>query len=287
MISQFPKISIVTPSFNQGQYLESTILSVIGQSYPNLEYIIMDGGSTDNSTEIIRKYEKYLYHWESSKDKGQSDAINKGFARATGEIFAWINSDDMYLPNVFHDVSLHFKKNEASDILVGESLFMNSQKHQASMSNVSACSISDSIELVDYLVQPAIFWRGKVWDDVGPLNSELSYCMDWDWFIRAKEKGYNFTYFDKCLSIYRLHDAHKTGIGGEKREKEIAQVYKKYVSPEMAKAYNRSKSDSQLIYAMRIVKHLIPFSRKIKDVIMNRLFYSELDIQQYRAMLRM
>src|SRR5204863_8863247 len=94
----FEKITIVTPSYNQGRCLEQTILSVIGQQYPNLEYIIMDGGSTDESVEIIKKYERHLAHWESEKDRGQAHAINKGFALATGTIFGWVNSDDFYLP---------------------------------------------------------------------------------------------------------------------------------------------------------------------------------------------
>ena len=112
----FPKISIVTPSFNQGEYLEETILSVIGQNYPNLEYIIIDGGSKDNSVEIIKKYEKYLTYWVSENDEGQSDAINKGFKIATGDIFGWLNSDDLFMPNVFNNIiSL---KPKSSDFLM-------------------------------------------------------------------------------------------------------------------------------------------------------------------------
>ena len=99
------KITIVTPSYNQGRFLEQTILSVVGQQYPNLEYIIMDGGSTDNSVEIIKKYESHLAHWESEKDSGQAHALNKGFALATGTIFGWLNSDDYYLPGTLSFVA--------------------------------------------------------------------------------------------------------------------------------------------------------------------------------------
>jgi len=107
--NNIPKISIITPSYNHGKYLEKTILSVIGQNYPNLEYIIMDGGSTDGSVEIIKKYESHIYHWESRKDDGQAHAINIGFSKATGDIIAWLNSDDMYLPGTLQYVSEVFE----------------------------------------------------------------------------------------------------------------------------------------------------------------------------------
>src|SRR5512134_129792 len=114
-----PKISIVTPSFNQGKYLERTIRSVIEQDYPNLEYIIIDGGSTDESVEIIRKYEKHLAYWVSEPDRGQSHAINKGFDRATGEIFGWLNSDDWYVPGALKAVAEAFAANPEAGAVVG------------------------------------------------------------------------------------------------------------------------------------------------------------------------
>ena len=117
--SLFPKISIVTPSYNQVKFLERTILSILNQNYPNLEYIIIDGGSTDGSVEIIKKYEKYLACWVSEKDKGQSDAINKGFKKASGDIIAWQNSDDIYLPGVFEKVALLFSKRKDMDVVFG------------------------------------------------------------------------------------------------------------------------------------------------------------------------
>ena len=115
-----PKISIVMPSYNQVEFIERSILSVLNQNYPNIELIIIDGGSTDATIDIIKKYEKSIAFWVSEKDQGQSDALNKGFKRCTGEIYGWLNSDDVYLPNVFKSVSLAFKKNQNKKIIFGD-----------------------------------------------------------------------------------------------------------------------------------------------------------------------
>ena len=116
---KFPKITIVTPSFNQSKFLERTIISVLNQNYPNMEYIIIDGGSTDGSVDIIKKYEKYLTFWCSEKDKGQSDAINKGFEHGTGEIYAYLNSDDLFLPGTLQYIAEAFKSNKNYDLIYG------------------------------------------------------------------------------------------------------------------------------------------------------------------------
>lgn len=124
MSNELPKISIVTPSFNQGKYLEKTILSVLEQDYPNLEYIIIDGGSTDNSVEIIKKYEKHLAYWVSEPDRGQSHAINKGFGHATGEILGWLNSDDYYAPGAPQAIAEAFLANPDVGAIVGAGEFL-------------------------------------------------------------------------------------------------------------------------------------------------------------------
>ena len=125
----FPKISVVTPSFNQAEYLERTILSVLNQNYPNLEYIILDGGSTDGSVEIIKKYEKYLHHWVSQKDKGQTDAINRGLKMATGEWLTFQNSDDVFAQNAFSTLVKAIKKHPKVNVFFGNFLFIDEHDH--------------------------------------------------------------------------------------------------------------------------------------------------------------
>ena len=226
-MSNPPKITIVTPSYNQGQYLEETIQSVLGQCYPNLEYIIMDGGSTDNSVEIIRKYEKHLAYWVSGPDGGQSTAINTGFARSTGDILAWLNSDDTYLPG-----ALRFAA-EQIDVRQPEMLFGNCVHLRE---GTAYCQGSDIVWMhrvldlgqISYIVQPSAFWTRSAWEKTGHLRDALVYSMDWDWFLRARQVGISFRPVQRYLSRYRLHSEHKTNAGGQERRAELAAIYEEY-----------------------------------------------------------
>jgi glycosyltransferase involved in cell wall biosynthesis len=245
-----PKISVITPSFNQGQFLEETILSVLNQNYPNLEYIIMDGGSTDNSVEIIKKYASQITYWQSSKDKGQSDAINKGFAMATGDILCWLNSDDYYLPGTLDFVAKNIDCNR-KEILFGEVNHYKESDGSYLMSNVSNKLKNYRLELYDYIIQPGSFWTKSTWEATGILNNSLHFVFDWDWFLKAKKNGTTFTYTDHVMSVYRIHEAHKTGTGGQKRLKEIEHILKTYSNQKILNAYifmreERAKVDAVL-----------------------------------------
>ena len=225
-----PKITIVTPSYNQGQFLDDTIQSVLGQGYPNLEYIVMDGGSTDNSVEVIKKHEKHLAHWVSAKDGGQAAAINAGFARATGDILGWLNSDDMYLPGVLSFVAERLDTTQ-QQIIFGNCIHLTENEARSYGSNVARAHKAGALTRHDYIIQPSAFWTKNTWDIIGPLDESLHYSFDWDWFLRAKQAGVAFTVVDKYLSVYRLHEAHKTGTGGSKRQTELAEVYRRYAGP--------------------------------------------------------
>ena len=223
----WPRISIVTPSFNQGQFIEETITSVIGQDYPDLEFIIMDGGSSDRTVEIIKKYERHIHHWQSEPDGGQAAAINAGFARSSGEILAWLNSDDFYLPGTLRAVAAQLDASRAQ-ILLGNCFHFWQDEARANGSDVVRHHANSNLLLWDYIIQPSSFWTRGAWQQTGALNENLNFAFDWEWFIRCQKAGVEFLTCQKYLSAYRFHGAHKTGTGGEKRYDEIAEIYKRY-----------------------------------------------------------
>lgn len=227
MVNNFPKISVITPSFNQGQFIEETILSVLQQGYPNLEYIIMDGGSNDNTVDIIKKHEKHVAYWQSAKDKGQADAINQGFRKATGDILCWLNSDDFLMPGAL--LAVAEKLNPANEeIFAGNCFHFKENSAMAYGSDVQEASANYHITDYDFYIQPSSFWTRKAWEKAGELDLEMHYCFDWEWFIRAEEKGVKSIFTNKYLSAYRIHEAHKSGSGAGKRIEEIKKIYARY-----------------------------------------------------------
>lgn len=252
----YPKISVITPSYYQGQFIEETILSVIGQNYPNLEYIIVDGGSTDNTVEIIKKYESKISYWVSEKDNGQSHAINKGFEKATGDIFCWLNSDDMYMSGCLKYISERFL-DHTEGIVFGNCLhFTEGEEGLTSYgSDVVNMSRNTALNNRDFIIQPSSFWSREAWNLTGPLNESMSFAFDWEWFLRAERKGIRFSALSKCLSLYRSHVEHKTGSGGKKRQLEILALYKEY-SPKYAALYEMlmNQEELSLTFKARIKK---------------------------------
>lgn len=232
-MKDFPKISVITPSYNQAEYLETTILSVLGQCYPNLEYIVMDGGSTDGSVEIIRRYEGQLAYWQSGKDGGQSAAINAGFARATGDILCWLNSDDFYFPGtLLHVVEM---MSRGVDFVYGK-CFSFWEGGGRTLVNDPPEFDKERLSLEACIVQPSSFWTRELWEKTGELNGQLHYAFDWEWQLRAAEKG-KFVKTRRILSAYRFHEAHKSHGGVVKRREEILRVVEKHGSERARKAY--------------------------------------------------
>lgn len=225
MITQ-NKISIITPSYNQGHFIEQTIDSILSQGYENLEYIIMDGGSTDNTVEVIKKYEKHITHWESVKDKGQSDAINKGFKMVTGDIINWLNSDDYYEPGALHHVAEAFS-NPKTNVFCGRSKVFGIPKPYISNGTDIYNSLEKTIGWAR-IDQPETFFRKSVIDSIGLLDPQLHYCMDKELWLR-----YLFLYgmqgiveSDKLLVHFRIHGDSKTNNFQELFKAETDNIFK-------------------------------------------------------------
>jgi glycosyltransferase involved in cell wall biosynthesis len=203
-----PKISIITPSYNQARFLEDTIRSVLDQNYPNLEFIIIDGGSTDGSVEIIKRYHDRLFFWESKPDDGQYNAINKGFDKSTGEIMAWLCSDDTYHPGTLNFVGRFFLGNPHVDIILGGWDYIDSRGNVL-WTEYGKYNRKEFLHGVGRVGQPAVFWRRKVYETIGPLSEEFSHWMDGEYFLRMGTK-FKFHEVRRVLATYRLHPGSKS-----------------------------------------------------------------------------
>ena len=235
--SSLPRISIVTPSFNQVAFIEQTILSVLGQGYDNLEYFVFDGGSTDGTVDVLRKYDGRITYWQSQRDEGQAAAINAGLARATGDIVGWLNSDDYYLPKTLATVAARLDPSRPQ-LLGGNCVQLYQESGGIGGSDVPGRRLAQDLRLADYLIQPATFWTASAWKTVGPLTTALHYAFDWEWFIRAEQQGVEILTTADYLAVYRFHDAHKTGTGGERRLDELRGIYRKYSTDSYARMFD-------------------------------------------------
>jgi glycosyltransferase involved in cell wall biosynthesis len=201
----WPRISIVTPSYNQGRYIEETIRSILLQGYPNLEYIIVDGCSTDGAVDCIKKYERWLTSWVSARDDGQPDAINKGFAQASGEILQWINSDDVLQPGALQAIGGAF---DGSSLIAGKVInFDRDTEIELSNRGLTALNLLDGTAVFQ---QPGIWLAASRVRDLIPIPVDFQYTFDWMYTILYLEKWPTVQYIDTALVKFRLHDASKT-----------------------------------------------------------------------------
>ena len=200
-------ISIITPSFNQAAYLEQTILSVLNQDIPSLQYIIIDGNSTDGSQEIIRKYEKRLAYWVSEPDCGQADAINKGLARAEGEIVAWLNSDDYYLPGCLATVIAAFAQNPDAGLIFGDVLSVDADSRPINLMRYSSWGLSD-LMCFRIIGQPGVFFQQSIIKKAGLLDASYQYLLDHQYWIRIARIA-PIQHLPKTLAAARFHPAAK------------------------------------------------------------------------------
>lgn len=209
----WPKISIVTPSRNQGEYIEETIRSVLLQGYPNLEYIVIDGGSTDGSVDIIKKYEPWIAYWESEPDRGQAHAINKGFERAAGDLLSWLNSDDVLLPGALAAVA-NFWVQQPDDIVLGDmEVFHDGQGdyRRVHFSSVTLAKLMQPWSSMPVWNQPGTFVPRALHCAVDELDEGLHYAFDWDWICRLVQQA-GVRHLDRSVVRFRLHDESKTSV---------------------------------------------------------------------------
>lgn len=245
--SSWPRISIVTPSYNQGQFIEETIRSVLLQGYPNLEYIIIDGGSTDNSVEIIKKYEEHLTYWVSEPDEGLYDAINKGFSRATGEIMAWSNSDDLYVPWTFRTVAEIFNKFEFVNWITGiptsynvlGSLVDGAGRYHIYSKKFIKKGFYGPIG--PWIQQQSTFWRRELWEKAGGrMNASYDYAGDFELWKRFSNHDYLFTVTavlggfrhqpnQKTAQIGRYYDEISDSLSNKKVKKVKLMLYNTFI----------------------------------------------------------
>lgn len=205
-----PTISIVTPSYEQGRYLERTIYSVLNQSYPKLEYVVQDGGSSDETLQVLKHFGESLSHWASEPDDGQADAINRGFAHTSGEIMAYLNSDDLLLPGSLAYVARYFARHPKVDVVYGHRLLID--EHDGQIGTwVLPRHDDQTLTFADYIPQETLFWRREVWERTGgKIDTSFKFAVDWDLLLRFREAGARMVRLPRFLGAFRVHAEQKT-----------------------------------------------------------------------------
>lgn len=204
-----PRISIITPSYQQAPFLERTLESVLGQKYPELEYLVLDGGSTDGSREILEKHADRLTWWRSERDNGQAAAVAEGLARTTGDIMAWINSDDVYLPGALDFVAHYFQTHPEVDVVYGHRILIDSADWEVGRW-VLPPHDPRVLRWVDYVPQESMFWRRGIYEKAGGLDPSLGFAMDWDLLLRFQKAGARIVRLPYYYSAFRVHEAQKS-----------------------------------------------------------------------------
>jgi glycosyltransferase involved in cell wall biosynthesis len=221
-----PLVSIITPSYNQADFLEETVLSVLDQDYQNLEYIIVDGGSTDGSLEIIKKYSDQLAWWVSEPDRGQTDAINKGFAKANGEILAWLNSDDTYLSGAVSEAVAYLQDHPEVGMVYGDANLIDEESHVIGKFPARQTDYQRLMRGYVHIPQQSTFFRSKLWKIVGPLDPAFFFAMDYDLWVRLSQQA-PLKYYPRVWANFRLHGGAKSIEADDRCWPEMVRVHRR------------------------------------------------------------
>jgi glycosyltransferase involved in cell wall biosynthesis len=221
-----PLVSIVTPSYNQAEYLEETVLSVLDQDYQNLEYLIVDGGSTDGSLEIIQKYGDRLAWWVSEPDQGQTDAINKGFSKAKGGILAWLNSDDTYLGGAVSEVVAYLQDHPEVGTVYGDANLIDEESQVIGKFPARQTDYQRLMRGYVHIPQQATFFRSELWKIVGPLDPTFFFAMDYDLWVRLSQQA-PLKYYPRNWANFRLHGGAKSIEADDRCWPEMVRVHRR------------------------------------------------------------
>lgn len=267
------KLSIVTPSYNHGKYIETTIKSVLANNYPNLEYIIMDGGSSDDTGEVAAKYQDRITKYVSEKDNGQADAINKGFRHATGDIYAYMNSDDYYFPEAFGKAVKVFEERPDVDVVYGYCVFVYADGQF--MRYFTEVEPFDEYRLrtcTDFIMQPATFFRKEAYEKANGFDASLRYVFDWDFWCRLAREGMKFHLLEEPLAVNRAHPETKTYSGGNER---LSEIYKTVMRHKMGLVPHAIFNYTLTELAAMDSKWFLPFARPLgKLACYNQIIYN-------------
>lgn len=235
-MSRYPLVSIITPSLNQGAYISRAIESVFAQQYPHIEYIVMDGGSTDGTVEILKRYSsnpRVSFHWVSQKDHGQSDAINRGLKKAKGEIVGYLNSDDYYFPRTISSVAQYFQTRKNIQWVTGDYVIVNEKGHEIHRPIQWYKRIARGLGIptlvLNSIIQPSTFWKRSVMGNIGFFDTDLRYAFDYDYWCRLLSVGPPLVIPD-ILSAFRIHKQSKGGSMYERQFEEELKVARRYTN---------------------------------------------------------
>jgi glycosyltransferase involved in cell wall biosynthesis len=251
-----PTISIVTPSFEQGRFLARTLHSVVSQNYPALEYVVQDGGSSDETLDVLRSFDGLLTAWASEPDNGQADAINRGFQRTTGEIMGWLNSDDLLLPGSLAYVARYFADHPEVDVVYGNRVMIDATDGQIGAWILPAHN-DRALTLADYIPQETLFWRRSIWDAAGgSLDTDFGYALDWDLLLRFLDAGATTVCLPRFLGAFRIHDEQKTSAADALGAAECARLRQR--------VHGRPMSTEEVLRELRpyFLRHVLVHTRQ-------------------------